>query len=410
MNKPNVKKYIIVILAILGVVFLNLTFKSLSNKPVVLDTVKLKEIKVDKKTFGIFIEKNSYSGEDDKYEQYDGDTWPTGYLFNEEKSGCVDVNGLLIDNAINYEDDTISVTTGKTAYCYVYFDKIKARDLSYTNASYTECEDVQCALDELYEKENDSISKLTLGLSDTYEAGLKRYQGLTADNYICFGTTDKDTCTSDTDKYMYRIMGIDANNRMKLIKKEALNTGYAWNNERNTKTLTWVNSDLYNGLNGSYFLTNTNYVPSGWDTRIDTNTWHYGNIKDDTLSLVELTQAEQNFTDTVNAKIGLLYIHDIAYGFKEGKNCSSAGYCKTSWLNLLKNGNDTNPPSTYEWSMTNFDYTLFYYQAWRISGDTFYADTIDVDNELSVRPVFFLNSSQNVASGNGTLTDPFILS
>ena len=406
MNKPNVKKYIIVILVILGVVFLNLTFKSLSNKPVILDTVKLKEIKVDKKTFGIFIEKNSYSGEDDKYEKYDGDTWPTEYILNDEKTGCVDVNGLLIDNAINYEDGTVSVTTGKTAYCYVYFDKIRARNLGYTNASYTECGDIQCTIDELYEKVDYANELLTLKISDKLEAGLYRYQGYNADNYICFGTTDKNTCTSDTDKYMYRIIGKTENNQLKLIKKEALNTAYAWNTA-NVKNVKWNESTLYSGLNGSFFLTNTAYVPSGWENRIANTAWKYGSVNNIDASVEEIASSEEEFTNTVNAKIGLMYLSDYTYSYADGKNCTQSGTCRKTWISLSLN--DKSAPVAYEWTMTKYGIFL-YSEAWSLSGHASEAISKETFSELSVRPVFYLNVGETTASGDGTLENPFMLS
>ncbi len=58
---------------------------------------------------------------------------------------------------------------------------------------------------------------------------LRRYQGTSVNNYICFGTNDKDVCLNDQDKYMYRIIGIDTETQeLKIIKKEALNTKYYW--------------------------------------------------------------------------------------------------------------------------------------------------------------------------------------
>jgi len=73
----------------------------------------------------------------------------------------------------------------------------------------------------------------TLGLNTNLEGGLYRYQGEAGNvnNFVCFGTTSKEECLSDTDKYMYRVMGINENNQVKLIKKEALNTAYQWHSD-----------------------------------------------------------------------------------------------------------------------------------------------------------------------------------
>ena len=41
--------------------------------------------------------------------------------------------------------------------------------------------------------------------------------------------------------------------------KQALNTAYAWNSTK-VKDITWPNTTLYNGLNGSYFLTQNTII------------------------------------------------------------------------------------------------------------------------------------------------------
>ena len=120
MNKLKLRKTLIITFAVLEVLFLNLTYKSLKNKPVILDDVKLKEITVDKNMFGLYLE-----DEDGVYQKSSLTTWPTNMVFNTEKSACMDVNGEIVPNVLKYENSGISVSAGKTVYCYVYFDKKK---------------------------------------------------------------------------------------------------------------------------------------------------------------------------------------------------------------------------------------------------------------------------------------------
>ena len=82
-------------------------------------------------------------------------------------------------------------------------------------------------------------------------------------NYICFGSNDKNDCIfkenekikeekviENLDKYAYRIIGIDVvSGEIKLIKMQALNTAYSWNYETGEQ-YTWNNTDLYKRLNG----------------------------------------------------------------------------------------------------------------------------------------------------------------
>ena len=300
---------------------------------------------------------------------------------------------------------------------FVIAESIQSEEVLYDNSnSNTSNDNVQDVLDEVYNLIYHSGTGFSLlahnpvGLSTELVGGLYRYQGVqdannNVDNYICFGTTNKSTCIGDTDKYMYRIIGINPSGQMKLIKKEALNTAYKWNE---SSGVDWVYSDLYVNLNGSYFLTNTTYVPdSTWSNRIANTIWHYGDISNADMSALDVYSAEINLSNTINAKIGLMYIYDYDYGLPGGTNCKNAAnqsICKTSWIHLVNN--DTAAPiPAYEWLITR--YSIYY--AWCIVSDG-YINACDISYYArSVRPVFFLRASERIVSGNGTITDPYIL-
>ena len=299
----------------------------------------------------------------------------------------------------------------------VIAESINSDEVLYDNSnSSSNSDNVQDAIDGLYnivDKVGSGyalVANNTTGLSTELVAGLYRYQGVqdannnTVDNYICFGTTNKSDCVGDTDKYMYRIIGINTSGQMKLIKKEALNTAYKWNS---TGGVEWAHSDLYIGINGSYFLTNIDYIPdSTWESRIATTSWHYGDITDNNISAIEMYNTEIGFSNIVSAKIGLMYLHDYYYGLNGGNNCSgSAAYstCRTSWLHI--SNNDSAAPSSFEWIIIRYPNPSAY-----IISSTGYASWVNMPNNHSVRPVFFLNSNQRITSGNGTITDPYILS
>ena len=128
MNKLKLRKTLIITFAVLELLLLNLTYNSLKNKPVILDDVKLKEITIDKNMFGLYLE-----DENGEYQKSNLTTWPTDMKFNAEKSACMDVNGEIVPNVLKYENNGISVSAGKTVYCYVYFDISK--DLNMILAS-----------------------------------------------------------------------------------------------------------------------------------------------------------------------------------------------------------------------------------------------------------------------------------
>ena len=110
---------LVVTLMVIEVCSLFLVYKSFFNKETKLDEVKLQE-KETEEMLAIMVEQ-----EDGTYVESSDSTWPTsGYVYNTEKSGCIDMNGNKIESSITYDSSTniVSVNTEKTSYCYVYFD------------------------------------------------------------------------------------------------------------------------------------------------------------------------------------------------------------------------------------------------------------------------------------------------
>ena len=327
------------------------------------------------------------------YTESESSTFPSNekYSFNPIKSGCIDASGNAISDKINYSSGVATIETDVSSYCYLYFDYVLLTDCNGTIG--------ECLMD-----------NPTLGLNTTMEGGLYRYQGEAGNvnNYVCFGTTSKEECLSDTDKYMYRVIGIDENNQVKLIKKEALNTAYQWHSSN--VDITWPDSDLYKGLNGSYYL-ETDYVPNGWGEKIATVSWKYGDNTVNNTSAANLYTIENGWTTKSDAKIGLWYLHDYYHGMSEENNCSSYSTCKTSWVYLWNNENDSSVPHEYyEWTMSRYGYDSNHniYRAWYVHSNG--ANTWhSLSATAAVRPTFYLTSNTQYKSGTGTIENPIIL-
>ena len=378
MKSKRIEKVIIITLVVLEIVFSELTIKSLKNKPVELDEVKFREIKKDKNSFAIMLGDGSGG-----YTASEVDTFPTtGYKFNSEKSGCIDNEGNKLEGVLSYENQRVLVNTGGTTYCYVYFDKETFSDKLVENPIPGVLEPTGVAEDEL----------------------ATRYYGTNPANYICFGTSDKNTCVNDTDKYMYRIIGIDKQGRYKVIKKEALNTSYSWHTE--ATDINWEDSSLKASLNGSEFLSNTTYMPTDWNNKIATINWKYGDFTDyNDKTATEMIQIEQGWTNTTPAKIGLMYIADYYYAYqKAGLNCGNSGQfntCKTSWMHI--NQNDNTPPNSYEWTMSRYSSGA----SWYVNSDG-RVNNYPMHTPTSARPVFYIVASAEI-SGSGTIDDPYLI-
>ena len=253
------------------------------------------------------------------------------------------------------------------------------------------------------------------------------------DNFICFGTTDKTECTTNQDKYMYRVLGVfsDANGKkhVKLIKYKQLILE-KWNADYQTD-ISWENSDMYKGLNGSYFLTNTTYdylQNTEWSNRIENWTWSAVNTKTSdggpsysiglTPSQIYLHEMNRSTkTSTVGewtnptAKIGLMYASDYTLSLGSsalaitGSTKDNSTTLKTGWMN--PSNNDTTE-KTSEWTLSRCGADSGYSAAWYVNSN----GRVSLDNlniSYAVRPVFYLTSNQAFLGGNGSLDDPFMI-
>ena len=267
-------------------------------------------------------------------------------------------------------------------------------------------------------------------------------------NFICFGTTDKSTCTANQDKYMYRVLGVfsDANgdNHVKLIKYKQLISA-KWNDTN--ADVNWENSTLYESLNGSGFLTNTTYdylQNTTWSNKIENWKWSAVNTKtyeDQTnnpdydesspkgiflnemhkTSAGTLCKNERGGSINCNggewkypvAKIGLMYASDYALSLGSSALALTTGtntnkdLLKTGWMH--QSNNDTTK-SSHEWTLSCYGaFSGTFYYAWPVrsnGGVSYYS----VAGSIGVRPVFYLTSDVKItSSGDGSLKNPFIL-
>ena len=307
-------------------------------------------------------------------------------------------------------------------------------------------------------KEKTFADKLISG-GKLWQSGLEgdgyRYVGSGAagdstnpNNFICFGTYDMSECTANQDKYMYRIIGVFAadggENHVKLIKYTQLDSAYAWNDD-NSVDIPWEDSDLYKGLNGRYFLTNTNYdylQDTTWSNRIENWTWNAVNTKtyeDKTNNTdyykssstgIYLNEMHKTSTGTlctnsnngaINcnggtwtnpvAKIGLMYASDYVLSLGSSAlaltSSSNSDTLATGWMH--QNNNDTFT-DTYDWTLARCGTFGGSFVAWRVHDSGSMADDF-VNYAFGARPVFYLTCDVIITTnGDGSLENPFIIS
>ena len=262
-------------------------------------------------------------------------------------------------------------------------------------------------------------------------------------NYVCFGS-NVTPCPADN---LYRIIGVFGD-KVKLIKSDyatsALlgtdgdykekypydSSGYKGNNIANVAGYTWnyKNNTTINSGNGSNTWStsllnktnlNTNFITNigaDWAAKIAETTWKVGgntwaNIgtqpaktayQNEIVSPV-ITNTTDNAT-TYSAKVGLMYVSDYMYAAPQDKwtlvgynNDASKDYRAATSVNWMYLG-------TIEWTISRIDdnsYGAFFVDSTgNVNGGnvSYYVN--------GVRPVFYLTSSVNYASGSGSATDP----
>lgn len=121
------KSFLIIFLLIMEVSLIFFSIKSFNNKPSEkLDDIKLLQAIQKNSLYSVMI--NDGTGN-----YTEGNDFPIeGYIFNKEKSKCIDSNGNTLEDELNFVNGNVEVTLGKTAFCYLYFDKNSETILTIT--------------------------------------------------------------------------------------------------------------------------------------------------------------------------------------------------------------------------------------------------------------------------------------
>ncbi len=338
-----------------------------------------------------------------------------GYIFNKTKSNCIDTNGKIISNAIDYDYENYIVTLNisKTSYCYLYYDM-------EPNIKYL--------------RSKDTDNHLTSNLA----GGMYRYQGLYTDdvrNYICLGTD----CSEYGDD-LYRIIGVTSFGELKVMKKTALKDALQWNTDV-WQDIKWNESNAFHQLNdsedGTMYKDTSFYstLNPSLKAKIQTKKWLFGETSLD-VNASELYDADnlyliesglkptihtvnnngfmqETYTWDVNkdfvvSPISLIYIHDYLYSYPGGKpgNYNDAKNC---WMhitnNIISNPENTIYPN-FEWTMVREGYITSGIYISRYIGAIGVVYSVNTTDFMPVRPVFYLTKDINL-SGDGTLIAPF---
>ena len=281
-----------------------------------------------------------------------------------------------------------------------------------------------------------------------------RYYGPSPNNYICLDMEGQSTCP---DKHLYRIIGSiyeekENTNRIKVIKATPLTDGttkgFNWDLEENvwatstngnysnsltsgSQLMKLLNSGLWwNGTSGSYYnnsttATNVNFTNYKLSDKaksyITTSRYYLGGYSSSSGVMTNqfytyergTTRCDTNSPLYWDGMVGLMYPSD--YGYAAGNTCVTGtapynydGGCKNKdWLWMTTSSDYYNGN---EWLMFPHSGHSYYAFGVGLEGYVYFNSRYGVYYAYSVRPVFYLSSSASITDGEGTSTDPYILS
>ena len=331
--------------------------------------------------------------------------------------------GIQGNNGIYYHTSSLANSAGDNSYRYAGGGDYQVTDIAI-NGGYTQiatssssdtngvvnfyCDGTKRYLG--YSCNNDDTIYYTTAYNETihystYQEALEAAVNdgyLTADNiknYVCFGSNSA-PCPEDN---LYRIIGAFGS-EVKLIKSTSIGS-YHWSGSSSNSSNIWSNSTLNTSILNKSYLTN---LGDTWSNMIATHSWKVGgiirNIRSDRASVVYGYEVGANSSSTTySAKVGLMYISD--YAFAVSPTYWTMGL--NSYAGNTNRNNNWMYLGYYEWTIS------------RNSDDSFGAHLINSSGgivgysipytSVEVRPVFYLNSNVQYASGDGSIDNPIRL-
>ena len=378
------------------------------------------------------------SAEDDSYRYSGGNYW----IANAYKETYTQIDDEIIKFSCNGEDKKMDSQYG-VWYCYGEGEK-------YFYVINNQEEHFDVSDRETYKTSSSYQQAFTSAIE-------KGYIKLFVNNYVCLdGTSENGKCASEAD--LYRIIGLFKNDgnqyEIKLIKAtegtptelgdnetaeggayHGSNNDYYWNYpESGTYNNMWQYSNLNKvNLNDFYYKYITEKV-SGLSEHITEHKWTTGGfpysitynaqqVYNKELGTEKLTTSDnkcysednkstaQTCTEedlTYTAKIGLMYVSDYGYAaYPDAWSKKLPGNTKTDYDSDIVKENNWMFLGKYEWTVSRYSgngigvWSVYY------TGDA--SDRGVYGTGFVVRPVFYLESSTKIKSGNGSKTNPFRL-
>ena len=334
-----------------------------------------------------------------------------GYVLDTEKTTCT--NGASIDfNTEDWSIKVLNMTKARTK-CTLHF--VKKPSAAETILAMGETDELKF---------------------DNTDDNNLRYVGANPNNYVRFNNE------------LWRIIGVFNNidngsgtkeTRIKLIRDESIGI-YSWDNKGSSGSNDWTDSTLKEVLNNGPYWNRTSgncpYGQNGVTTPCDFSTnglteeaktmisdavWNLGGSSTfDDVTASTFYERERGTTvysgheTKWTGKIGLMYASDYGYATSGGSTTNRETCLNTVLYNWnsssvsdCKNNDWLYDSSNYQWTLTPYVRLSLYAFAVYSNGivrhnNTYYA--------YGVSPALYLNSNIKIVNGDGTESNPFVLS
>ena len=119
--------------------------------------------------------------------------------------------------------------------------------------------------------------------------------------------------------------------------------------------------------------------------------------------------------DIIESKVSLIYLHDYSYSVSDESKCNSwyGGVeeytkCKTGWMHISQNDSEFYDKEDLTMDRYGWNYGRGGFDCFAISSSGFSGFWNFTSNRIA-RPVFYIDASQTLKDGIGTIDNPFII-
>jgi len=304
-------------------------------------------------------------------------------LTGREMNGCIEIkyNNSTAQYTYKYYDDT----------CDTYVtDEMHGTIYSYDSGEYKVTEKNLLTSAGLYlvnyYQDNDLMNSLGGTVQGLYDLG---------DNYVFRGNDPSNYLKIGTETY--RILSIDKEYRMRIIKTTGITT--SWSDDTNYNS--FITSNVSTALI-EYLENESNSINAFKDRIVDGTDLYVGSIGSDAMSYNVLKSVEG--TSKISNKIGLINVSDYAIVSLSNdciNNVFSSACVGNNYLGNTFSGNSVwtmNPSTSSNTAMI-------------IKARTISTHNINGTNDITFKayPVLYMDLGVSIVSGSGTVSDPYVL-